>query len=150
MADCTPLAEALRDFYISSHRVMDRLMKAQGASLARTKLLGHIARQGPVRSADLAEAFGYAPRTVTEAIDGMERDGLVRRDPDAQDRRAKRISITPAGLAAIEASEPSRQLFLERVFGTLDNAEQETLAALVHKLNERMQQIERDVPGDGH
>jgi DNA-binding MarR family transcriptional regulator len=97
-------ADALRDFYLRSHRVVDRIMTARGASFARAKMLAHIAREGALRSADLAVALDYAPRTVTEAIDGLERDGLARREPDPEDRRAKRISLTPAGIAAAEAA----------------------------------------------
>jgi len=59
----TPLA-AVTDFYVGIHRALDRLMKANGASLARTKLLLYIKRGAAVRSADIAEAFGHAPRTT--------------------------------------------------------------------------------------
>jgi len=122
-------------------------MKANGASLARTKLLLYIKRGAAVRSADIAEAFGHAPRTITEAIDGLERDGLVRRDPDPQDRRAKRISVTPAGTAAVEASEPVREQFMKDVFKALDQSEQDALTVLLDKLNARLQLLEQaDMP----
>ena len=137
----TPL-NSVAAFYLGMHRAMDRLMKANGASSARTKLLLFIRRHDPVRSADIAEAFGHAPRTITEAIDGLERDGLVRRDPDPLDRRAKRISITPAGIAAVEASEPVREAFLNGVFDVLDESERATMALLFGKLNERLASLE--------
>lgn len=137
----TPL-DSVAAFYLGMHRAMDRLMKANGASFARTKLLLFIRRHDPVRSADIAEAFGHAPRTITEAIDGLERDGLVRRDPDPLDRRAKRISITPAGIAAVEASEPVREAFLNGVFDVLDESERATMALLFGKLNERLASLE--------
>ena len=113
-------------------------MRAQGASFARARVLMHIAQRGPLRSIDLASWFGYAPRTVTEAIDGLERDGLVRRDPDPGDRRAKRISLTPAGVAAADAAEASRVRYVEDVFGALSPAECGALVGLVGKLNERL------------
>ena len=106
--DYESASHALRDFYRRSHRLIDQIMTQQGASYARARVLSGIARDGPLRSIDLAMAFGYAPRTVTEAIDGLERDGLVRRTPDPDDRRAKRIILTSAGEAAVKASEASR------------------------------------------
>jgi len=138
----TPL-DALGEFYVGIHRAMDRLMKANGASFARTKLLLYIKRNGAMRAIDISEAFGHAPRTTTEAIDGLERDGLVRRDPDPLDRRAKRISVTPLGLAAVDASEPVRQAFLREVFVALDEAERETLAALLDKLTAQLATLDR-------
>jgi DNA-binding MarR family transcriptional regulator len=138
----TPM-DALREFYVEMHRALDRMMKANGASFARTKLLLYIERCGSVRSADIAEAFGHAPRTTTEAIDGLERDGLVRRDPDPDDRRAKRISVTPAGLAAVGVSGPILAQYLSDVFAVLDQNECETLTALFCKLNNRVRGLNR-------
>jgi DNA-binding MarR family transcriptional regulator len=142
MSESAILAESLRDFFMRSHRAMDRLMAEQGASFARTKLLLYIAHQGPVRSTDLANAFGHAPRTITEAVDGLERDGFVQREADPQDRRAKRISITEAGAAAIECSEPMRREFTDAVFNVLDPGELLLLAGLMDKLTTRLRQFE--------
>jgi DNA-binding MarR family transcriptional regulator len=81
---------------------------------------------------------------VTEAIDGLERDGLVCRHPDPDDRRAKRISLTPAGAAAALAAEGSKQEYLKRVFSVLDAEERDEIVRLIGKLNERLAQIERE------
>jgi len=71
----------------------------------------------------------------------------VRRDPDPQDRRAKRISVTPAGTAAVEASEPVREQFMKDVFKALDQSEQDALTVLLDKLNARLQLLEQaDMP----
>lgn len=140
-ADLERASLALRDFYYRSHRLIDRIMTAHGASYARTRVLTEIADKGPLRSTDLALAFGYAPRTVTEAIDGLERDGLVRRHPDAEDRRAKRISLTAEGEAAVRTAEASRRRYIESVFGVLSAAECEEIVRLVGKLNERLTKL---------
>jgi DNA-binding MarR family transcriptional regulator len=130
--------DALRDFYHRSHRLIDRIMTGQGASFARARILSQIARAGALRSIDLAISFGYAPRTVTEAIDGLERDGLVRRDPDPEDRRAKRISLTAAGEGAVKAAEASRLEYMENVFGVLSVDECDEIVRIVGKLNDRL------------
>jgi DNA-binding MarR family transcriptional regulator len=140
-ADYDRAGDAMRDFYQRSHRVIDRIMTAQGASFARARILTQIARAGTLRSIDLAASFGYAPRTVTEAIDGLERDGLVRRDPDPGDRRAKRISLTPAGETAVEAAEASRVKYMENVFGVLSAGECDEIVRVVGKLNARLAEL---------
>ncbi len=138
MTGSEPLVDAVRDFFVRAHRTLDRLMTQQGASFARTKLLLYLDREKCARSADIAATFGHAPRTVTEAIDGLERDGLVRREPDPSDGRAKRIVVTEAGKRAIEKVEPIRQQFSEHVYGALNAEEQATLLAIMRKLNERL------------
>ncbi|WBO22856.1 MarR family winged helix-turn-helix transcriptional regulator [Sphingomonas abietis] len=137
----TRVAETLRDYYLRSHRLIDRIMTAQGASFSRAKMLMHIAREGPSRSIDLASSFGFAPRTVTEAIDGLERDGLVRRDPDPDDRRAKRITLTAEGMVVVKAAEAARLEYIDSVFGALSAEECEQIVGLVNKLNDRMAEL---------
>ena len=88
------LANDYGRLFLRMHRLLNRRMAEAGASLSRTKLLMFIQARQAVRAADIAEFFGYAPRSVTDAIDGLERDGLVRREADRRDRRAKWISIS--------------------------------------------------------
>ena len=118
-------------------------MKARGSSIARTKLLLFIQRLGRPRSPDIAEAFGFAPRTVTEAIDGLEREGLVRREANANDRRAKHIVLTPEGQKAIDASEPARRELVNMLYSVLTEVEAEQLAALLGRLVDRLSDIEQ-------
>ncbi|MCD2322780.1 MarR family transcriptional regulator [Sphingomonas sp. IC-56] len=136
MTDLDQLSTEFGSLFLRMHRLLDRRMSASGASLARTKLLMYVNRHGPARAADIAELFTLAPRTVTEALDGMERDGLVVREPDARDRRVKRISITPAGKRAIETTEPMRAKLVDLIFGTLDAQERAQLTGIVEKLSE--------------
>ena len=137
------LADGFREFYLRSQRLLDARMRAQGASFARTRLLCFIENSGSVRATDIGEAFGYAPRTVTVAIDGLEREGLVRRDPDPNDRRVKHISVTAAGQAITRNVEPIRLKFLEQSLGMLDSEEVATLMALIGKVNVRLEAMAR-------
>ena len=89
MACTENLASDLFSLFLRMHRMMNKRLAEQGASLARTKLLLFLDRRGPSRAADIADFFDQAPRTVTEAIDGLERDGLVVRRPHPPDRRAE-------------------------------------------------------------
>lgn len=135
MACSESLASDLFRIFMRMQRMMNTRMADQGASLARTKLLLYIARRGPVRAADIADFFDQAPRTVTEAIDGLERDGLVVRRPHPRDRRVKQVSITDEGRRVIGETEPLRQELIDGVFGALDSDEQAQLAALLGKLS---------------
>ncbi|CAN5497176.1 MarR family transcriptional regulator [soil metagenome] len=140
-APLNPAAEALRDFYLRSHRVLDRLMASQGASLAKTKLMLFIHKSGSVRSTDLVEAFGFAPRTITEAVDALERDGLAERIADPDDRRAKRISLTRAGRGVLESTAPLRRQFGDELLSVLSAAETKQLTRLIGRLNQRLDEM---------
>ena len=128
------LASNLFSVFLRMHRLMNRRMAEQGASLARTKLLLFLAKRGPARAADIADFFDNAPRTVTEAIDGLERDGLVVRTPDARDRRVKQVSITDAGRRVTGETEPMRRALIDAVFGVLSSAEQAQLDDMLARM----------------
>jgi DNA-binding MarR family transcriptional regulator len=81
------LGELYLEVHHRMHRAFDGGMSACGLSLARTKVLAQLQRSGPVRPSVLAAEFGFAPRTITELVDTLERDGLAARQPDPTDRR---------------------------------------------------------------
>jgi DNA-binding MarR family transcriptional regulator len=142
--DAPALEAAIRDFYWRLRRAVDRLLASSGSSVVRTKLLLWIFKNGPLRSGEISEAFDYSPRTTTEAIDALERDGLVFREQDPRDRRAKLVSLTPEGAALLSRSEPAMRQYMDEVFAALELEEQKKLAELLEKLNVRLDMLERE------
>ena len=76
---------------------------------------------------------------ITTVIDNLERDGLVRRERDAQDRRVIHVDLTEAGTAKIEAVLPDHVAALVDEFKVLSAREQETLGELCKKLGKGRQ-----------
>ncbi|WP_322963387.1 MarR family winged helix-turn-helix transcriptional regulator [Sphingomonas fuzhouensis] len=134
--------------YMRLHRLLDRRMAAEGASLARTKMLHFIANNAPVRAADVAEWFDLAPRTVTQAIDTMERDELVARVPDPIDRRAKRLDITDKGRQVIEQTEPLRRELIEGAFSLLTEEDMAHFARILDRLELAIETRIEGPPGE--
>ncbi|WP_433492267.1 MarR family winged helix-turn-helix transcriptional regulator [Nocardia grenadensis] len=54
------------------------------------------------RVGELAEAAGMTQQSMGELVGQLELAGLVRREIDPQDRRARRVVCTGTGLAALE------------------------------------------------
>jgi DNA-binding MarR family transcriptional regulator len=59
----------------------------------------------PLGMAKLTEALHIEKSTLTGLVDRAERRGLVRRIPDADDRRALRVELTPEGREVAVAFE---------------------------------------------
>jgi DNA-binding MarR family transcriptional regulator len=74
---------------------------------ARTLL--RIVREGALRQAALAERMHIEPMTLVGFLDRLEARGLIRRDPDPTDRRAKLVTTT-ADLGKGDAGELRRLL----------------------------------------
>jgi MarR family transcriptional regulator, transcriptional regulator for hemolysin len=73
----------------------DFAIRAAGTSLtpALWRLLFHVERNEGGRQTDLAERLDLTPVTVGRMIDRLEKQQLVRRVADAQDRRASRVYL---------------------------------------------------------
>ena len=113
------------------HRIVDHTMAAEGLSLARAKVLMQLGQRGPMNQATLAGLLGHAPRSVTDTVDALERDGLVERTDDDRDRRARIVALTDAGRAACEVAKAARIKVMDEIFGTLTPADRSALNALL-------------------
>ncbi len=119
------------DLHHRIHRIVDQAMCAAGLSLARAKVLVRLGEHGPMNQATLAGLLGHAPRSVTETVDVLERDGLVTRTEDEHDRRARIITLTDAGRAAKETAQAVRLKTMDEIFGSLSAGERTTLGDLL-------------------
>lgn len=87
-----------------------------------------------LRLSELAAQLRIAPRSATEVVDGLVERGLLERAPDATDRRAVNIVLTPAGQRVRAQLEASRSADAEALFSALSEPERESLAALLRKV----------------
>ncbi len=71
---------------------------------------------------------------MTAAVDRLERSGLVERESDARDRRARIVHLTGKGRTLIRRTFGKHERDMERVVSHLDKKERSTLAALLRKL----------------
>jgi DNA-binding MarR family transcriptional regulator len=70
---------------------------ALGVSPSRLSALSVVVYAGPLAIGALAAAEGVAAPTMTRLVDGLERDGFVRRRRDPADARGVLVDATPAG-----------------------------------------------------
>ncbi len=89
---------------------------------------------GPMTQGEVSQKVLKSGSNMTTVIDNLERDGLVRRERDAQDRRVIHVHLTEAGSSKIEAVFPGHVAALVEEFSVLSATEQETLGELCKKL----------------
>jgi DNA-binding MarR family transcriptional regulator len=99
-----------------------RLMGAHGLTLSDYDVLVQLARapERKLRNIELAKAVVLTRSGVTRLVDGLERDGLVRRASCPSDKRGSFVALTDEGLARLRAAanthvEGVRELFVERL-----------------------------------
>jgi DNA-binding MarR family transcriptional regulator len=134
------LANQLNSAAIHLLRRIARDDSADGLTAARASALSVLAFGGPQRLGDLARRERVAPPTMTRIVDGMVRDGLVRRAPSPTDRRASILEATPRGRVLIERGRARRIQRLARELSTLAEEDLRVLEQAVATLL-RMEQI---------
>ena len=89
---------------------------------------------GPCTPASLADAAGVTRATMTGLIDTLERDGLVRRVPNPEDRRMMTVQLVPEGQTFVANLLPEYFKLLASVMQGLNEPERKTLVGLLHKI----------------
>lgn len=134
MSTAAEVSDKFFSFYGAIFKALDVAMTESGLSHSKYKLLYQLDERGPLRLTELAEHFAFAPRSITEAVDNLERDGLASREPDPTDRRAKLVSITAQGKAALEATKKVKARVVQQIFGKLDGEQRTQLANALETL----------------
>lgn len=113
----------------------------KGMSFARANLLFavHAAQVNETssRMVDIALDLGVTARTLTTMVDALEKQGLVERVPDVNDRRAIQLELTDAGREALDPLAQALDVACEAVIGPLDDTERQVLLRLLTRLIER-------------
>jgi DNA-binding MarR family transcriptional regulator len=92
-----------------------------------------------LRMCDLAAQVALSPSGLTRAIDRLDEAGLVVREHCPEDRRVSYASLTPAGLARIEAAVPVHLQHLDEYFvSVLTPEELEQLGATMRKVRDHV------------
>lgn len=123
---------------IAVGRINRRIRPAEDAlSHGQLSALSTIVRCGPVRPADIARLERMAAPVVTRLVADLERRGLVRREPDAADRRSFFVHGTSHGEQAILRARAERASRIEALMASLDDAQRTSISAALGAL-ERM------------
>jgi MarR family transcriptional regulator for hemolysin len=93
-------------------REFDAALAAVGGSRPTWQVLLSLKTAGHRTQGELAEAVGIRQPTLSHHLDGLERDGLIRRERSPDNRRVQHVTVTEAGEALF--------LRLRRAAGSFD------------------------------
>ena len=88
----------------------------------------------PSTPAELADAAGVTRGTMTGLVDTLEKDGLVTRQSDPQDRRAVPVQLTAAGRRLMGKMLPGYFAAVAEIMQPLNETERKQLVRLLQKI----------------
>ena len=116
-------------------RWMERVLASAEPPLSLGQYLGLRAIAAGVDSAaDLARATGVSESAVSQLVAGFERAGTVERTPAGDDRRRRRLALTPDGERLLGSAERLVGARLEPLVSSLAPHDADALAALLRRV----------------
>ena len=103
-------------------------------SMQELRVVERLGDVGRTRMKDLAEYMLLAVNSVTNLVDKLLAQGLVRRERSNEDRRVVFVELTDGGRAAYAAAVGEKLSLLRLMLGALDAREQEAFMALFRKI----------------
>ncbi|CAG6399341.1 MarR family transcriptional regulator [Streptomyces cocklensis] len=88
----------------------------------------------PYGMGELVDMLGLAKSSLTGLVDRTAQRGLVRREPDPEDRRAVRVALTDEGSEVVEAFYAETCRRVELLPASLPEADRDGLAELLSRV----------------
>ena len=105
-----------------------------GLSVSQFGVLEALYHLGPLYQKDLASKILKSTGNITMVVDNLEKQGLVERVRDEQDRRHYSVRITEKGSALIASFFPGHVRRIVQEISVLTKAEQDELGRLCRKV----------------
>ncbi len=119
--------------------VRQRLRAQFGISLARFDYLAQLHRHADgLRMSTLSRYLMVTGGNVTALTDELEREGLVQRDSDPEDRRSWRLRLTAAGRKAFDRIAREHEQWVIELFQGLDTVRKKSLYEDLGRLRVQM------------
>ncbi|WP_233553150.1 MarR family winged helix-turn-helix transcriptional regulator [Teichococcus wenyumeiae] len=132
----------LRRVFFRWRSCFDAELRASGQTLARARVLALLAQEEDgLLQRELALQLSIENPTLVRLLDGLERQGLVARVPEAGDRRANRVALTSqASPVAAEVTGISGRL-RDRVLQGVDEADLATALRVLRSISANLDAV---------
>ena len=104
-------------------------------------LVALITHGGTMTPTEIGKSVFRSSDTITRIVDRLERDGLVKREPQDTDRRVRKVTITRKGIDFIKSTMATRQKLSHEATSCLDREQIEELRSTLTQLRKHMRKF---------
>ena len=115
-------------------RLHGPMLAEHGLTASQLGVLETLLHLGPMPQTRLCGKLLMSGSNLTTVVDNLERQGWVRRERDAHDRRVQNVHLTAEGRRRIEDVFPTHAARITETLGVLTRDEQRELGRLCKKL----------------
>jgi len=123
-------------FMQRSMRDFKRFMDETDLSFSQVNILMRLLHSGNTGVSEIGEQLGVTNAAARQAVDRLVQLGLIERTEDPEDRRAKRLALTPKGRKLIEKGIEARSQWVEGLTDALTAEQQNMIISALTLLTE--------------
>lgn len=124
-------------------KVFDDFMKPLNITRSQWWVLAYLSRHDGMIQSDLANVLELGKAALGTLIDRLEASGMVRRGPDATDRRVKRVYLSQSGSLLIKEMRIRSHEMSERILDGLDENQRHVLADMLGRVKQNLLEIDK-------
>ncbi|MYM56929.1 MarR family winged helix-turn-helix transcriptional regulator [Thalassovita mangrovi] len=132
------IAAMLHEATLLMRRRFESAARPQKLTLMQWRFLGTLARKGAMRQVALGEAIKASPMTVSDVAERLVAAGLIRRDTDPDDSRAKIVALTESGERKTEIMRDISAAVFADAFDGVSEADLEALQRALPRIIENL------------
>jgi MarR family transcriptional regulator for hemolysin len=132
------LAFSINDVARLLRTFADHEARRFGMTRAKWAVLARLDRFEGLKQTELAEMLDLQPISLTRLLDGLADNGLIERRPDPDDRRAKRLFLTPAARPLLERLAALGEDLMATALAGLAPSERDALLGRLNLVKENL------------
>lgn len=148
MISSSELIQTIRQFmdFAMHHSMRERghFAKATGLSMPQFGILMQLHYRRDCGISDLSDRFDITNAAASQLVDKLFQSGLIQREEDPQDRRAKRLNLTEKGRALIQKGIEERYRWVDQLVGKLTADQRTQLGEALMILTEAARELETE------
>lgn len=133
-----PLGYLLHEVARLMKRRFEDEARAQGVTLPQWRALAQIAFADSISQVALAQAIDADQMTVSGVLDRLEKRGLITREADPGDSRAKLARVTDKGLAVVEMARAAGTAMYEAALVGVPPEDAATATSVLQRMRDNL------------
>jgi DNA-binding MarR family transcriptional regulator len=121
-----------------------RFAKSTGLSMPQFSMMMQMYHRGACGMSEVSERFEISPAAASQLVDKLVHSGLIQREEDPHDRRAKLLNLTDKGRELIQRGIEERYRWVDELAGKLTVDERVQISEALDIMTRATQELEAE------
>ena len=131
-------------FMHRSMRSWGQYAKSTGLGMPQFSILMQLHHKGSCGVSDISERFDITNAAASQLVDKLVQGGLIKRDEDPNDRRAKLLNLSDKGKKLIQQGMEERYRWVDELAGKLTAEERVQVSEALNIMTQAAKELEAE------